>query len=87
MSTDGSYAFSVGKDKFIHIWDVRSKQSVYSIDGTSYSDMNDICLTSSPAMQSMNKANSTSFNGLACVAHFDGSLTYWDLNMRKCLAV
>lgn len=60
------------------------KQAVNSIDGTSYSDMNDICLSSPPGMESINKGN---VNGIACVAHFDGSLTYWDLNMRKCLAV
>lgn len=23
---------------------------------------------------------------MACVAHIDGSLTFWDMGMRKCLA-
>lgn len=53
MSYDGSYAFSVGKDKHIMIWDVRAKAAVHSIDGSSYTDMNDICYSSSPNMEGM----------------------------------
>lgn len=49
MSNDGSYAFSVGKDRTIQIWDVRAQKSQAEIDGTMYKDMNDICFTSSPA--------------------------------------
>lgn len=48
MSYDGSYAFSVGKDKAIMIWDVRAKSFVHRIDGKAYTDMNDICYSSSP---------------------------------------
>lgn len=48
MSNDGSYAMSVGTDKFIRIWDVRSKSAVSSIDCTSYGDMNEIVFSPSP---------------------------------------
>lgn len=33
MSSDGSFAMSVGTDKYIRIWDVRTKAAVCSIDG------------------------------------------------------
>ncbi len=33
---------SVGTDKYIRLWDVRAKSAVCSIDGTAYSDMNEI---------------------------------------------
>ena len=52
MSNDGSYAFSVGTDKYIHIWDVRQKAAAASIDGTMYSDMNDISFSTSPSLNS-----------------------------------
>ena len=83
MSYDGAFAFSVGKDKHIMIWDIRAKSAVHSIDGTAYTDMNDICYSSSPNMEGM---GNSLLSGLACVAHYDGSLTFWDMNMRKCLA-
>ena len=86
MFNDGSYALSVGTDKFIHIWDIRAKNAVHSVDGTSYTEMNDIGISSPPLDGLNHKAtSSTSLNGLATVAHKDGSLTFWDMNMRKCL--
>ena len=53
-----------------------------------FSDMNDICFTSSPSIDFMSRPSSPlhALSGLACVAHFDGTLTFWDMNMRKCLA-
>lgn len=48
MSNDGSTAMSVGTDKYIRIWDVRAKTQITQIDGTSFSDMNEICFSSSP---------------------------------------
>jgi WD40 repeat protein len=83
MASDGSAAMSVGTDKFIRLWDVRAKQSISSIDGTMYADMNEICFSSSPSLASHEGAV---LNGLACVGHVDGSLSFWDLNMRRCLA-
>jgi WD40 repeat protein len=53
MSNDGSYAMSVGTDKFIRIWDIRAKSSVCAIDGTKYSDMNEICFSSSPSIEAV----------------------------------
>lgn len=67
---------------------MREKKSAAEIDGTMYTDMNDICFSSSPSIDVMNKSGPiNSLNGLACVGHIDGSLTFWDMNMRKCLAV
>ena len=90
MSNDGSYAMSVGTDKYIRLWDLRTKSSVCAIDGTSYADMNEICYSSSPSTEAGNmreeKLMNSSLNGLACVGHVDGSLSFWDLNMRKCLS-
>jgi WD40 repeat protein len=42
MTADGSFAMSVGTDKFIRIWDVRAKSHVAAIDGTAYAEMNEI---------------------------------------------
>lgn len=50
MSSDGSFGMSVGKDKYILLWDVRMKKSIASIDGTHYADMNEICFSSSPSI-------------------------------------
>lgn len=47
MTSDGSYALSVGKDKFIHIWDIRVQKSVDKIDGSQFQQMNDISFTQS----------------------------------------
>jgi hypothetical protein len=38
---------SVGTDKYIRLWDVRAKAAVCAIDGTSYSDMNEIAFAPS----------------------------------------
>lgn len=93
MSNDGSFAMSVGTDKFIHIWDVRQRTSAYTIDGQMYSDMNDISFSTSPSLggsgglgSQRSSGSGSGLNGLACVAHNDGTLTFWDMNMRKCLA-
>lgn len=78
---------SVGTDKFIRIWDVRMKSQISAIDGTQYSDMNEICFSSSPLESNTSTDNQQSImNSLACVGHVDGSLTFWDINMRRCLA-
>lgn len=84
MASDGSAAMSVGTDKFIRLWDVRTKQPIASIDGTSHADMNEICFSSSPSLGGAHEGSV--LNGLACVGHVDGSLSFWDLNMRRCLA-
>jgi WD40 repeat protein len=85
MTSDGSFAMSVGTDKYIRIWDVRAKAQVCSIDGTAYGDMNEIVFTNSPPADAQHTMQSQ-LAGLACVGHTDGSLTFWDVNMRKCLA-
>ena len=46
-SFDGSFAVSVGTDKMIKIWDIRCKQYVDEMDGRQFSEMNEICLSSS----------------------------------------
>jgi WD40 repeat protein len=56
MSNDGSYAMSVGTDKFIRIWDIRAKSAVCAIDGTKYSDMNEICFSSSPSIEAVHSS-------------------------------
>ena len=87
MSNDATSAMSVGTDKYIRIWDVRMKQQVSAIDGTSYADMNEICFSSSPfESNGVSESNQNMMNGLACVGHVDGTLTFWDMNMRRCLA-
>lgn len=48
MSNDGSTALSVGTDKFIRLWDVRSKNQVAAIDGKAFAEMNEVCYSSSP---------------------------------------
>ena len=86
MASDGSHAMSVGTDKFIRMWDVRAKAAVCSIDGTMHADMNEIAFSSSPVLESGSGRGGSQLNGLACVGHVDGTLTFWDLNMRRCLA-
>lgn len=81
MTADGSYAMSVGTDKYIRIWDVRAKSHVAAIDGTAYGDMNEIAFYQYP---SLDQGVESSMGGLACVGHTDGSLTFWDIGMRKC---
>lgn len=72
---------SVGTDKYIRLWDIRQNSHIAALDGTQYNDMNEIAFTQAPTIEISNI-----LQGLACVGHVDGSLTYWDLNMRKCLA-
>ena len=92
MSNDGSTAMSVGTDKFIRIWDVRMKSQVAAIDGTAFAEMNEICYSSSPLVNSNGSEGPESYlqfsmlNGLACVGHVDGTLTFWDMKMRNNLA-
>ena len=47
-SFDGSFAVSVGVDKLIKIWDIRCKKYVDEMNGSKFSEMNEICLSSSP---------------------------------------
>lgn len=81
---------SVGTDKYIRIWDLRVKSHVCSIDGTAYGDMNEIVFATQQSSDAGNSSIDHSINpllaGLACVGHQDGSLTFWDINMRKCMA-
>lgn len=91
MTSDGSYGMSVGTDKHIRLWDVRAKAQICAIDGSAYGDMNEIVFT--PSAGALDSGNSSLENsmqmhlaGLACVGHQNGSLTFWDINMRKCLA-
>ncbi len=76
---------SVGTDKFIRLWDVRAKAAVCSIDGTAYGDMNEIAFAPAGS-DSVSGSNHSDISGLSCVGHVDGSLTFWDMNMRKCMA-
>lgn len=46
MAYDGSFAVSVGTDKMVKIWDVRCKKFVDEMDGSEFSEMNEICLSS-----------------------------------------
>jgi WD40 repeat protein len=80
ITPDGAFAMSVGTDKFIRLWDIRQKQHVAALDGTAYNDMNEIAFTQVPTIDSASQ-----LQGLACVGHVDGSLSYWDLGTRKCL--
>lgn len=84
MTSDGAYAVSVGTDKFIRIWDVRQQQQVCSLDGTQFNDMNEVALNCSPHLDG-GASMQQSLRGLACVGHVDGSLTFWDMSMRKCI--
>ena len=54
MTPDGSFAMSVGTDKYIRIWDVRAKSHVCSIDGSAYGDMNEISFSPSPSIHEGN---------------------------------
>ena len=45
-SYDGSFAVSVGVDKVVKLWDIRSKSLVGEIDGSHLSEMYEICLSS-----------------------------------------
>ena len=42
---DGSFAVSVGVDKMVKLWDIRSKTLVGEIDGSHLSEMYEICLS------------------------------------------
>lgn len=60
MSNDGAFAFSVGTDKFIQIWDVRQRTAVHAIDGSMYGDMNDISFSSPPPLEGLNAVQGSS---------------------------
>ena len=47
-SLDGSFAISVGTDKKIKIWDIRTKSYVDSMDGSQFTEMNEISLSQQP---------------------------------------
>lgn len=53
---DGSYAVSVGTDKMIKIWDIRCKKFVDQMDGTQFSEMNEVCLTSNQSDEDLNQS-------------------------------
>lgn len=86
-SYDGSFAVSVGVDKAVKLWDIRSKSLVGEIDGSHLSEMYEICLcsnqSSDPQVSLLNSKES--MKNLASVVHQDGTVSIWDLNMRKCL--
>jgi len=52
--------------------------------------MNEIVFSHTPSIEgvssSIENTMQSQLAGLACVGHTDGSLTFWDFNMRKCLA-
>jgi WD40 repeat protein len=52
MSSDGSTAMSVGTDKYIRLWDVRTKSAISTLDGTAYTEMNEISFSSMPSLDS-----------------------------------
>jgi len=83
MANDGFTAMSVGTDKYIRLWDVRAKKSIGAIDGTGHADMNEISFSSSPG--GLEHSGSIP-DGLACVGHQDGNVTFWDLKIQKCVA-
>ena len=47
------------------------------MDGSKFGEMNEICLHS--------KLQSSGVDGICSVGHTDGSVSVWDLKMRKCL--
>lgn len=83
MSYDGSFAVSVGTDKIVKIWDVRCKKYVDEMDGTQFSEMNEISLSSqnTAGYEYPNQEYSLGI-GQAAIGHVDGSMTLWNLNMR-----
>jgi WD40 repeat protein len=52
---DGSFAVSVGTDRTIQLWDLRSSRSVGHIEVSNFSEMNEICLGYSEG--AFNRAN------------------------------
>jgi len=98
-SGDASYFTSVGFDKKVRLWDIRSNRCSMALNGSSFVEMSYVSLNHSAVqtrvetkskiaqlyMTRMNQRPSQSFSSqkLAAVAHCDGMVTFWDLTASR----
>ncbi|CAG9323575.1 unnamed protein product [Blepharisma stoltei] len=94
----GSYFVSVGTDRTLKLWDIRSNKCQMSILGESYAEMTSVALINSTAQlrtetkdkianiflkRSTNTTPQAPKQNLAAVGHADGMVTLWDINAGK----
>ena len=74
ISNDGTFAISVGTDKAIRLWDLKSHKQVSQLDASQFSEMNEIAF-----------AKSAQYEGamVAGCAHKNGEVSFWDLQTMR----
>jgi WD40 repeat protein len=96
---DASYFCSVGSDRKVRLWDIRTSRCVQALNSSSFVEMSHVSLNHSSvqtraetksritqlysARSAHRPSTSTSAQKLAAVAHCDGVITLWDLNMNR----
>ena len=94
-SGDGQLLYTVGTDRKIRIWDMKSNKNSFSLNAESFSDMNSVSLNfsasnlrsqthSKVASLYSNKASAEVFTQkLISVGHNDGIVSLWDITAGK----
>jgi len=85
VSGDGNCCISVGMDKSLKLWDLRSYECSVSIPTTKYAEMNYVSLKENTknysSVRHLERTSTfnmgSSGNILAAVAHIDGLVTLW----------
>ena len=83
MSGDGNCCISVGMDKSLKLWDLRSYECSISIPTTKYAEMNYVSLKENTknysSVKHIEKSTYSPASGgiLAAVAHIDGLVSLW----------
>lgn len=73
-SFDGAFFTSVGKDSTLKVWDLRDQNCAFSIDCAEFGE---------PTSVAINSETYNAPNKITAVSHTSGTISLWDLNMRK----
>jgi WD repeat-containing protein 47 len=94
-SGDGQVISTVGTDRKIRLWDLKSSKCSFSMNAESFSDMNSVSINFSAqnirsqthskiaALYSNKVSSSSVFQKLISVGHNDGVVSLWDLTAGK----
>lgn len=96
---DASYFCSVGFDRKVRLWDIRSNRCSLALNGTSFVEMSYVSLNHSSvqsraetktkiaqlytARHTQRPSQTFASQKLAAVAHCDGMVTFWDLTANR----